>query len=269
MAVVEVEAGISIHAQDLGVGRPVLLIAGFGLNSEAWQGQVASLTAAGHRVVAVDVRGTGQSSKPLDGYDMDRLVADLAAVISHLDLRDLTLVGWSFGAQISLALSAAVAERVTSMVWVGSNAVRASRTEEFPFGPEPDALEARLVHLERTKRIETRRRTIASAFHTEPDPDVLGWLLRMQLQMPSWAAVACYRTYLRTDQVAALPAVTVPVLQIMGTHDPVSPIAGTPWVQERLKDGRVVELDCGHYPMLELPAEFDAALLTFLAEAGQ
>lgn len=267
MVFVEVEPGVSIHAQDLGAGRPVMLIAGFGLNCEAWQGQVTSLAAAGHRVVAVDVRGTGASAKPLGGYAMDRLVADLAAVLTDLDLRRVTLVGWSFGAQISLGLATARPARIAQLVWVGSNAVRASRSAEFPFGPEPEAIEARLVHLERTRRIETRRRTIASAFHVEPDPDVIGWLLRMQLQMPSWAAIACYRTYLHTDQVAALDAVTVPVLQIMGTHDPVSPIAGTPWVQERLKDGRVVELDCGHYPMLELPGEFDQALLDFLAEA--
>ncbi len=264
------EPGVFIHAQDLqvagGAGRSAVLIAGFGLTSEAWQGQVTSLAAAGHRVVAVDVRGTGQSAKPLDGYGMERLAADIAAVIEHLDLQQVTLVGWSFGAQISLHLAGLVPDRVAQVVWVGSNAVRASRSGEFPFGPEPDAIEARLVHLERTKRIETRRRTIASAFHVEPDPDVIGWLLRMQLQMPSWAAIACYRTYLQTDQVAALDALTVPVLQIMGTHDPVSPIEGTPWVQERLKDGRVVELACGHYPMLELPGEFDAALLSFLAE---
>lgn len=260
------EPGVSIHVQDLGSGRPVVLIAGFGLNSEAWQGQVTSLTAAGHRVVAVDVRGTGQSTKPLVGYGMDRLAADIAAVIQHLDLRDVTLVGWSFGAQISLHLAGLVPDRVAQVVWVGSNAVRASRSEEFPFGPEPDAIEGRLVHLERTKRIETRRRTVASAFHLEPDPEVIGWLLRMQLLMPSWAAIACYRTYLQTDQVAALDTLTVPVLQIMGTHDPVSPIAGTPWVQQRLKDGRVIELACGHYPMLELPGEFDATLLAFLAE---
>lgn len=267
------EPGVGIHAQDFqvpgGAGRPVVLIAGFGLNSEAWQGQVTSLTAAGHRVVAIDVRGTGQSAKPLGSYDMDRLAADLAAVIEHLDLQQVTLVGWSFGAQISLRLATMVPERVTRLVWVGSNAVRASRSEEFPFGPEPDAIEARLVHLERTKRIETRRRTIASAFHVEPDPEVIGWLLRMQLLMPSWAAIPCYRTYLHTDQVAALPELAVPVLQIMGTHDPVSPIEGTGWVQERLKDGRVVELDCGHYPMLEVPREFDEALLAFLGEADR
>lgn len=269
MAVVEVAPGVALHAHDLGTGRPVVLIAGFGLNSEAWQGQITSLTAAGHRVVAVDLRGTGRSAKPLGGYDMAGLAADVVAVIEHLDLRRVSLVGWSFGAQISLAVSGAIPDRLAQVVWVGSNAVRASRSAAFPFGPAPDELEARLVHLERTRRIETRRRTIASAFHVAPDPDVIGWLLGMQLQMPSWAAIPCYRTYLHTDQTAGLDALTVPVLQIMGTHDPVSPIAAVPWVQERLKDGRVVELDCGHYPMLERPAEFDEALLSFLGEVGR
>jgi pimeloyl-ACP methyl ester carboxylesterase len=144
--------------------------------------------------------------------------------------------------------------------------VRASHSGEFPFGGDGEDLERRLVRAEQLKRVETRRRTIASAFKEAPDPDVLGWLLRMQLQMPSWSAIACYPTYLHTDQVADVPALKLPVLQVMGTHDPVSPIAGAAWLQERLPSGRLVELDCGHYPMLELPAEFDAALLSFLGE---
>ena len=264
---VEVEPGVSIHVESYGAGRPVVLVAGFGLNSEAWQGQVHPLTQAGYRAVALDVRGTGQSSKPLTGYAMDRLAADIVAVLDALDLRDVTLVGWSFGAQMALRVAATAPERLAQVVFVGSNAVRASRSAEFPFGGDADDLEARLVRAEQTRRVETRRRTIASAFLAEPDPDVLGWLLRMQLRMPSWAAIECYSTYLQTDQVALLHALSMPVLQIMGTADPVSPIEGAAWLQPRLAAGRLVELTCGHYPMLEVPAEFDAALLTFLAEA--
>ena len=268
MTPVEVEPGVVLHVQDVGAGRPVVFVAGFGLNSEAWQGQVYPLTQAGYRFVSLDVRGTGRSGKPLDGYGMDRLAADIVAVLDHLDLRDVTLVGWSFGAQMAMRVAVTAPERLAQVLFVGSNAVRASASAEFPFGGDGEDLERRLVRLEQTRRIETRRRTIAAAFHAAPDPDVIAWLLRMQLQMPSWAAIACYRTYLRTDQVDDVPALKLPVLQIMGTHDPVSPIEGAAWLQERLPSGRVVELDCGHYPMLELPAEFDEALLTFLAEAG-
>jgi pimeloyl-ACP methyl ester carboxylesterase len=82
--------------------------------------------------------------------------------------------------------------------------------------------------------------------------------------MPPWAAIECYRTYLHADQVESLPALRLPVLQIMGRHDPVSCLEGAAWVQERLAHGGLVELDCGHYPMIEKPLEFNHALLSFL-----
>ncbi len=261
---VDVEPGVRIHYEDIGAGRPVVLIAGFGLNGEAWQGQIPALTTSGYRVIPIDVRGTGGSAKPLVGYEIDRLVDDIRGVLDHLGLDRVSLVGWSFGGQISMRLAVREPSRVETLVLVGSNGVRASSSEQYPFGPDGTDLEGRLVHLERTRRVATRRRTITSAFAVEPDPDVVGWLLRMQLLMPSWAAIASYPTYLHTDQIADLPDLKLPVVQIMGTVDPVSPIEGAAWLQERLPNGRLVTLECGHYPMLEVPAAFDAALLDSL-----
>ena len=94
---------------------------------------------------------------------------------------------------------------------------------------------------------------------------MVDWLLRCQLQMPSWAAIPCYGTYLRTDLVGELPAVTLPVLQLMGADDPVTSADGACWVQERLADGRLVVFEeCGHYPMFEVGARFDAELRAFV-----
>jgi pimeloyl-ACP methyl ester carboxylesterase len=262
---VEVEPGVSLHVHAHGAGRPVVLIAGFGLTGEAWQGQVEPLTNAGQRVITLDVRGTGYSSKPLQGYGIDRLAADVVGVLDALELPAAAIVGWSFGGQIGMRVAATYPDRVQALIMVGSNGVRASRSEEYPFGPDGKPLEERLVQLERTTRIATRRRTIAAAFAAEPDPDVLAWLLRLQLQMPSWAAIASYPTYLHTDQLADLPSLKLPVRQIMGAADPVSPIEGAAWLQERLADGQLTTLDCGHYPMLEVPAAFDAALLECLS----
>jgi pimeloyl-ACP methyl ester carboxylesterase len=59
--------------------------------------QVAPLVAAGHRVVAYDRRGFGGSSQPWNGYDYDTLTADLHALLEHLDLRDVALVGFPMG----------------------------------------------------------------------------------------------------------------------------------------------------------------------------
>jgi pimeloyl-ACP methyl ester carboxylesterase len=263
--VIEVEPAVELYVQDVGAGRPVVLLAGFGLSHPVWDRQVRVLVESGHRAVCVDLRGTGRSDKPATGYEVDRLAADVEAVLERLDLRELTLVGWSFGAQVAFRLIARSAGRVRDLVLLTSNAVRASRSERFPFGPPADKLEAQLVAGERADRLAARRATLTSGFAAPPPADVVDFLLGVQLQMPSWAAVASYHSYLQSDLVDELPAVTLPVLQIMGARDPVMPLQGAAWLQERLADARLVVLDdCGHYPMFEAPDALDAALLEFL-----
>jgi pimeloyl-ACP methyl ester carboxylesterase len=260
----EVEPGVSLYVQDVGAGPPVVLLAGFGLSHEVWDGEVLQLAGA-HRVVCVDLRGTGRSDNPLAGYEIARLATDVEAVLGALDVDAASVVGWSFGGQVAFRLAAVAPRLVARLVLVCSNGVRASRSDEFPFGPPAEPLLEALVRGEREDRIAARDKTIASGFCGQPDPRVLEFLVRVQLQMPSWAAVASYGSYLRTDLVALVPGVTVPVLQILGADDPVTPLDGARWLQEHLADGRLVTLDgCGHYPMFEAPAEFRAALAEFL-----
>lgn len=268
MAYVEVEPGVRVFVQDLGEGRPVLLLPGFGLNHEVWDAQVR-LLARSHRVLCVDLRGTGRSDKPLGGYGIERLALDVERVLDELDLRALTLVGWSFGGQVAFRVAASAADRVAQLALVGSNAVRASRSDEFPFGRPPEELEPALIGAEENGRIAARRATIASGFHRPPDEDTLAWLVGCSLQMPSWAAVACYRSMLTSDLLDDLPRMSVPVLQLIGANDPVHSAKGARWLNERLPDARIVELpDCGHFPMFEAREAFDAALVEFLSAAA-
>ncbi len=249
--------------QDLGGGSPVVLLAGFGLSHTVWDRQVRVLTGAGRRAVCVDLRGTGGSDKPLGGYGVERLAADVEAVLDALGLDRVALVGWSFGGQVGFRLAAA--GRVERLVLVTSNGVRASRSEAFPFGAPADAVEPRLVEAEHADRLAARRATVASGFRPPAPAHVVDHLVQVQLAMPSWAAVASYRSYLRSDLSHLLDEVRVPVVQVMGADDPVMPLRGAAWLQERLADGRLVVLEgCGHYPMFEVPDAFDAALLDAL-----
>ena len=79
---------IELHFTDQGQGQPVVLIHGWPLSGRSWEAQVPALVGAGYRVITYDRRGFGQSSQPWDGYDYDTFAADLAALIDHLDLRD-------------------------------------------------------------------------------------------------------------------------------------------------------------------------------------
>jgi pimeloyl-ACP methyl ester carboxylesterase len=265
MAFVEVGDGVRIHVQDLGGGPAVVLISGFGLDHELWDRQVRVMTGQGYRTVCVTQRGHGLSDKPLRGYDVDRMANDLVVALNTIGVVDATLVGHSFGGQVAFRAGATAPDLVARLVLVGSNAVRASRGDGFPFGAPPEPILEAMIADEQQDRVAARYRTIRSGFGSEPAPRLVEWLVRCSLRMPSWAAVPCYRAMLTTDLLADIPRVTQPVLQIIGATDPVHSAKGARWLQQQLSDATLVEIrECGHYPMLEAADAFDAALNKFL-----
>ncbi|MDO9354339.1 MAG: alpha/beta fold hydrolase, partial [Solirubrobacteraceae bacterium] len=103
-----------------GEGRPVVLIHGWPLSGESWSAQTPALQEAGYRTVVYDRRGFGKSD-PGDRYDYDALADDLDNVLSDLDLRDVTLVGFSMGGgEIARYLSRHGAQRIAKVALVSS-----------------------------------------------------------------------------------------------------------------------------------------------------
>ena len=93
----ENSAPIELYYEDHGSGPPVVLLHGWPLDSRSWEPQLHPLLAAGHRVITYDRRGFGRSSRPTAGYDFDTLAGDLDKVLTELDLREVTLIGFSLG----------------------------------------------------------------------------------------------------------------------------------------------------------------------------
>jgi pimeloyl-ACP methyl ester carboxylesterase len=98
------EAPVKLFYEEKGQGKPVLLIHGFGASTYTWR-HTAPALAEDHRVIAVDLKGFGQSDKPFDErysvFDQAELLKEF--ILDH-DLRDLTLVGHSFGGGVALVL---------------------------------------------------------------------------------------------------------------------------------------------------------------------
>ncbi|BCB82755.1 alpha/beta fold hydrolase [Phytohabitans suffuscus] len=86
--------------------RPFLLVHGLASSALLWQEAAAELSAAGHPVYAVDLRGHGESESPADGYDAATAVADLAAVSDALGLTGAVVAGHSWGGNVTVRLTA-------------------------------------------------------------------------------------------------------------------------------------------------------------------
>jgi non-heme chloroperoxidase len=91
--------GVELYYKDWGPknGQVVMFSHGWPLSSDSWESQMQFLADKGYRVVAHDRRGHGRSSQPWEGNDMDHYADDLAAVIDALNVKDVTLVGFSTG----------------------------------------------------------------------------------------------------------------------------------------------------------------------------
>ncbi|SDS51076.1 non-heme chloroperoxidase [Halopseudomonas xinjiangensis] len=91
--------GVELYYKDWGpqTGQVVMFSHGWPLNSDSWEAQMQFLADKGYRVIAHDRRGHGRSSQPWEGNDMDHYADDLAAVINALNVKDVTLVGFSTG----------------------------------------------------------------------------------------------------------------------------------------------------------------------------
>lgn len=96
-------SGTRIHCVEAGAGPLVLLVHGFPESWYSWRHQIPALAAAGYRVVAIDVRGYGRSSKPMpiEDYRMVRLVADNVGLVSALGAETATIIGHDWGAPIA------------------------------------------------------------------------------------------------------------------------------------------------------------------------
>ena len=177
---------VRIHYADRGRGEPVVLIHGFtGSYVRHWEtpGVIAALTAAGHRVIAMDCRGHGQSGKPYGSGDYGlEMVRDVVRLLDHLGIERAHVAGYSMGGAIVLALADGFENQDASALIRG---VTASGGD----GPTDDEMAA-----------------LNASLFARNDPDAL-------------AAVARSLPALYEVRGENLRAVALPVLAIVGEHD--------------------------------------------------
>jgi pimeloyl-ACP methyl ester carboxylesterase len=119
-----VSSNVRLAYEVHGEGRPVLLVHGFASSGKVnWidTGWVETLTAAGYRAITLDNRGHGASDKPHDPelYYPSQMADDAVALLDHLGIERLAVIGYSMGARISAFMAYAHPERIVSAVFGG------------------------------------------------------------------------------------------------------------------------------------------------------
>ena len=97
--------GVRLHYLVAGNGHPVILLHGYAQNSHMWRPLITQL-AKSHTVIAPDLRGFGQSSKPMTGYDKKSMAQDIHALAASLGYRRAIIVGHDIGLMVAYGYAA-------------------------------------------------------------------------------------------------------------------------------------------------------------------
>lgn len=224
--------GVQLYYKDWGPkdGPVVTFSHGWPLDSDSWDAQMMFLANHGYRVVAHDRRGHGRSSQPWDGNDMDHYADDLATVINTLDLKDVTLVGFSTGGgEVARYVGRHGTGRVKKVVLISAVPPLMLKTADNPGGVPIDVFDGL-----RKGQLENR----AQLFKDIPSGPFYGYnrpgAKPNQALIDSWWAQGMLGGLKNTyDSVAAFSATDfrqdlkrfdVPTLVIHGDDDQIVPI---------------------------------------------
>jgi non-heme chloroperoxidase len=223
--------GAEIFYKDWGAGRPVVLSHGWPLNADSWEAQQLFLAGHGYRVVAHDRRGHGRSTQTWHGNEMDTYADDLAAMLEHLDLRDVTLVGFSTGGgEVARYLGRHGTHRVAQVVLVSAVPPFMLRTPDNPGGLPVDVFDG-LRAGSLADRSQLYQDLADGPFfgNNRPGADVSAGIReafwRQGLQAGHRNAYECVTAFSATDFRPDLDAIDVPTLVIHGDDDQVVPFA--------------------------------------------
>lgn len=263
---VEQADGPTLHVAETGPrdARPLVLLHGYSQHHRVWRPQLTSGLADDFRLVAVDLRGHGDSETPPDGYDDGEAWADdLAAVLEALDLRDAVLVGWSYGSLVTFDyLAAHGTDRVAGLVLVGVvPGLGTATTNEWLQAPYVD-LFPDLVSTDAATSVAALERFVDVCVHERLPLDERHRALGFTALVPPFVRDGMRDR--RVSHLDLLETLSVPALLVHGAHDDVIAPAAAEAAAARLPDATVTTYpESGHTPFVEAADRFNSDLRGF------
>lgn len=254
---VQLSNGIKIAYVEEGTGESLVLIHGFCGSASYWH-KLVPLLSKTHRVIAIDLRGHGNSSAPDEPYSMESFADDLALFVDELGLAKIHLFGHSLGGYVTLAFANQYADKLASFGLIHST----------PY-PDDDAAKAN-----RDKGADNIRQNGMEPFIKALVPKLFAPshidTMREEVQLAKeigFATVGAIQTLIamrdRVDRNHVLQETTLPVLLVAGSEDQIIPAEKTFTVDKNNVE-QVLLPDAGHMGMVEAPEKMAEAFKSFL-----
>lgn len=273
MNLITTKDGTQIFFKDWGTGKPVVFSHGWPLDADAWDAQMLFLLQHGYRVIAHDRRGHGRSSQPSGGHEMDTYSDDLAALIEHLDLKGVTLIGHSTGGgEVTRYVGRHGTKRVSKVVLIGAVPPIMLKTAANPGGLPIEVFDdiRKNTALNRPQFFKD----LAVPFYgynrpgIKPQQGVIDFFWAIGMLGAVNGEYECIKAFSATDFTEDLKKFNVPTLFIHGDDDQIVPIGASAMLGSKLVKNSMLKVYPGapHGLCTTMPEKVNADIFSFLAD---
>lgn len=266
--------GVRLQYLEAGSGQPLVLIPGWSQTAEQFRYQLDGLSER-YRVIALDMRGHGQSDKPDHGYRIARLAKDVFDVLEALELSEVALLGHSMGCSVIWSYwDLFGAHRLDKMVLCDQSPFLTanpawSEQDKRAAGAifTPDSATERCNALAGPEGVADTRGLIEGMVTGAMSPETLGWMIACNLLLPRAHAAALLYNHCHQDWRDIIPRIELPTLAIGGRASLI-PWTCVEWTAQQIHGARleIFEEDEGgaHFMFIENPEKFNRLLVDFL-----
>ncbi|MEJ1930060.1 alpha/beta hydrolase [Nostoc sp. NIES-2111] len=270
---------VALSLIDVGRGDPLVILPAWSNAAICYSDQIVDLS-TDWRVVAIDMRGHGESEKTEHGYRVSRLAADLYAVLEQLDLRNATLLGHSLGCSVIWSyIDLFGSERISRLLLVDQAPTQLvqphwTQAERLDFGAI-DTAESLFSFCEKLRGDsgwQTRRDLFAGLFTAEFPADRVELICREIDKMPLEHAADLMLDHATRDWRDVIRQIQLPTL-VIGARLSVFPVQSQAWIAGLIPgaDLKIFEADEGgsHFMCFENPRLFNRYVREFIVSVGR
>lgn len=264
---------ITLHYHDAGSGRPIVLVPGWSQAAVEFVYQINDLR-QDYRVIALDMRGHGQSSKPSGGYRVSRLAHDLHEVLVSLNLQNVILLGHSMGCSVIWSYWELFGpERIDKMVWVDQVAA----VTENPAWSEKERVESGAIFtptslyetanaLVGTNSQAATEMLVGSMLTGQVSAEDKTWIIAQNLEMPREYARNLLINHCMQDWRDVVREIRIPAL-VIGGEASIFPFRSVEWIANQIPGSRFElfsKAERGsHFMFFENPTRFNQIVRAF------
>lgn len=266
---VRVEPNVKIYVEDLNPEgkKTILFIHGWPGSHNLFEYQFDQLPKLGYRCIGIDTRGFGNSDKPFEGYDYNRLADDVKAVVDALKLQNFTLAGHSTGGAIAIRYMARhKAQGVSKLALFDAAAPSLIKRPNFPHGLEKEEV-IKIIQGTYNDRPKMLRDFGDIFFFQHITTAFSDWFFQLGLQAAGWATAAIANTWIDEVLFSDLAAINTPTLIIHGIHDKVVPFPLGEVQKQGIKNSKLIPFEfSGHATFYDQRDKFNEELVKFIEE---